>query len=324
MAKKILVTGGLGFIGRTLLSYLLARDDISYIDVVDNLCNSTISDTDPLCNDSRVTILKHSVKQFIQFKRWQSVEYNQIYHLASPVGPAGVLNYAGQMGPMIVEDVHSMVNLALKNNARLLDISTSEVYGKESGDTAQKEDIDKIVPSNITVRLEYGVSKLLSEIFLINRSKVSSLQANLIRPFNIVGVGQKGEVGFVLPRFVEAALAGNNLTVFGTGQQERTFTSVKDFTEGIMLVMDSDVSGEIFNVGNAANRYSILDLANIVIEMTQSSSQIEFVDPKDIYGPLYAEAWNKIPDSTKVREALGWNPTRSIRDIVQEVIESYV
>ncbi len=313
--KKILVTGGLGFIGTVLMEYLLRRDDIDYIDVVDNLCNSSMSTA---YVDGRVYYHRQSVSEFEATR-----SYTEIYHLASPVGPAGVLNYAGRMGPMIVDDVNKMAQLAIKNNARLLDISTSEVYGREPNDKAQSEDIDKVVPANITIRLEYGVAKLLSEVFLTNLTKSTDLEVNLVRPFNIVGVGQKGEVGFVLPRFVEAALAGTPLTVFGNGSQQRTFTSVKDFVEGILLIQNSDVSGEIYNIGNAKNICSVLDLAKLVLELTGSPSDIELVDPKTIYGPHYAEAWNKIPNSSKVMKAFGWQPTRDLQGIVTEVIESY-
>lgn len=319
--ERILVTGGLGFIGRTLLSYLLKRSDVEHIDVVDNLSNSQFLISDPLVNNPKIRVSTRSVQRFVE--SGQAGSYSQIYHLASPVGPAGVLNYAGTMGPMIVADANSMAQMALSNSAKLLDISTSEVYGHDPGDIPQKEDIDKVVPSNITIRLEYGVSKLLSEVFMINLAKVTPLKVNLVRPFNIVGVGQKGEVGFVLPRFVEAALAGTPLTVFDTGEQKRTFTSVKDFVEGIIMVMNSDVNGEIFNIGNAANLCSVLDLAKMVVRLTGSKSEISLVDPRDIYGPNYAEAWNKIPDCTKIMTTLGWRPTRSLEDIVKEVIQSY-
>ena len=316
--QRILVTGGLGFIGRTLLEYLLREDNIEYIDVVDNLSNSKLDANDKLISDPLVSVTISSVSDF-----YATRSYTHIYHLASPVGPAGVLNYAGRMGPMIIEDTYKMAQLAIENNARLLDISTSEVYGREPHDEAQKEDIDKVVPAEITVRLEYGVAKLLSEIFLINLTKSSDLQVNLVRPFNIVGVGQQSQVGFVLPRFVEFAKKNEPLTIFGTGEQKRTFTSVKDFVEGIILIQDSDVSGEVFNIGNAENICSIIELANLVLELTGSDSEIKLVDPKTIYGPHYAEAWNKIPDSTKIKERLGWNPTIGIREIITEVIESY-
>jgi nucleoside-diphosphate-sugar epimerase len=316
--KKILVTGGLGFIGRVLLKSLFKDiDQIKYIDVVDNLSNSsTLTSPDLDAFKNKLNIFVNSVHNWTPCR-----DYTEIYHLASPVGPAGVLNYAGRMGPMIVSDTYKMANLALDQGARLIDISTSEVYGREPGNIGQKEDIDKIVPGNITVRLEYGVSKLACEVSLLNMIKATPLKVNIIRPFNIVGPSQSGEVGFVLPRFIDQALKGKPLTVFGNGSQKRTFTSVNDFIRGIRMVMDSDVNGEIFNIGNPANLCSVLDLAKIVIRLTNSSSEISLTDPKTIYGPLYAEAWNKIPDITKVQQKIGWHPKESIEDIVLEAIK---
>jgi nucleoside-diphosphate-sugar epimerase len=323
---NVLVTGGLGFIGRTLVDYLMKDPKVNQIDIVDNCCNSKLTQSDWKQYSPRCRFYLTSVKNFTVP---EDTIYKQIYHLASPVGPAGVLNYAGFMGPMIINDVVKMAHLANKHGARLLDISTSEVYGKDPGDIPQKENIDKTVPSNITVRLEYGVSKLLSEIVLTNLSynrKVSEyMEFALVRPFNIVGVGQKGEVGFVLPRFVQQAMRGEPLTVFGDGTQKRTFTSVKDFVEGCMLVMNyAQGNRQIYNIGNPENIASINELAALVIEITGSKSKIQHVDPRTIYGEQYAEAWNKIPDCTKIRQELGWQPTRNLRTIVQEVVDAHI
>lgn len=310
---RILVTGGLGFIGQVLLRSLLADRDIDYIDVVDNLCNSSL----PKQKNFPDYVTPHiiSVNDFVPSRK-----YSEIYHLASPVGPAGVLNYAGRMGPMIISDTHKMAQLALDHGAKLIDISTSEVYGKDPGSIAQKEDIEKIVPGEVTVRLEYGVSKLASEISLLNMTKSTDLRVNIVRPFNIVGPSQSGEVGFVLPRFIDQALKNEPLTVFGNGQQKRAFTSVNDFVRGIKMIMESNINGEIFNIGNPANLCSIIDLARIVIKLTESNSLPKLCDPKTIYGEFYAEAWNKIPNINKIRNLIGWKPRESIRDIVKEAI----
>lgn len=321
-SKRVLVTGGFGFIGKVLLkTFLKELDEIDYIDVIDNLCNSVPFDKDTLSLfNGKLSFCKSTVADWLPSRK-----YTEIYHLASPVGPAGVLNYAGSMGPMIISDTYKMANLALKDGARFIDISTSEVYGRDPGSTAQKESIDKIVPSNVTVRLEYGVSKLACEVFLLNMVKVSPLQINIIRPFNIVGPSQSGKVGFVLPRFIEQAMKGKDLTVFGDGLQKRTFTSVFDFVSAIKLVMNSkETNAEIFNVGNPDNLYSILDLANIVIKATGSKSKVLLINPKEIYGKFYEEAWNKIPDISKIQSTLGWKPKDDISKIVSDAIEVYM
>jgi nucleoside-diphosphate-sugar epimerase len=313
--KRVLVTGGLGFIGRTLLRSLQDDPQVEFIYVVDNLCNSSLT---PDVRDEKTILEICNVSEF-----HKSISFTHIYHLASPVGPAGVLKYAGKMAQMIVSDTMQMAELALCYGAKLIDISTSEVYGRDPGDKSQQEDIDKVVPAKYTVRLEYGVAKLATEISLLNLARISGLQVNIIRPFNIVGVGQKGEVGFVLPRFVEAALVNRDLEIFGTGDQKRCFTSVKDIVQAILLIVELETYGNIFNVGNPANVISIRQLADCVIQLSGSSSQCKLVDPKTIFGPLYEEAWNKIPDISHIQKVVGWQPKYSLIDIVLEVLESY-
>jgi UDP-glucose 4-epimerase len=135
-----------------------------------------------------------------------------------------------------------------------------------------------------------------------------------------VGVGQKGEVGFVLPRFVQQALTRQPLTVFGDGYQQRCFTSVDDIVDAILAITNSGITGEIFNIGNPANICSINDLATLVVAISGSNSEIIHVDPKTIYGRFYEEAWNKIPDIGKVEHMIGWHPQRLLDGIVQEVV----
>lgn len=313
--KRILVTGGLGFIGTHLVHCLLEEGNI--IDIVDNLANPSTTPEEFKSNNIR-NIYTCSVEEF-SFEN----KYDQIYHLASPVGPAGVLEYAGRMGKMILNDDLKVAEYAHKNNSKVLFVSTSEVYGRDPGQYAQSEDIDKVVPAKITTRLEYGAAKLLAEICIHNFAKHHKLEYIIVRPFNIVGVGQSSKAGFVLPRFVYGALLNKPITVFGSGKQRRTFTHVKDIVSAIKLLMDSPISGEIFNIGNPANEYSIQEIAQFVKELTNSTSEIINVNPKDIYGKDYEEAWNKIPDISKITTMTEWRPKYLFKDIIQEVIDDY-
>ncbi len=313
--KRILITGGLGFIGSHLIQELNKNDCV--IDIVDNMSNNCLKpDEVNLSKVKRIDIC--SVADF-KFDK----EYDLIYHLASPVGPAGVLNYAGIMGKMIIDDALKIAEYASTHNAKVIFVSTSEIYGKDPGNEAQKEEINKIVPPKITVRLEYGVGKLLMEICVTNYAKYHPFKFNFIRPFNIIGVGQSAKAGFVVPRFVWQALHNEKITVFGDGKQLRTFTHVCDIVDAIIKVMDSDISGEAFNVGNPANKLSILDVAKAVKRMTCSKSEIICIDPKTIYGKNYEEAWNKIPDITKIASMIEWVPKYSFEDVVHEVIDNY-
>src|SRR3989338_4184924 len=180
---NILVTGGMGFIGTHLLNSIVERYPGVAIDVVDNLSNSYFpEERKDFFKKHNIAFYQSSVSDF-----WPPYDkkYDHIYHLASPVGPAGVLNYAGRMALMILSNAIKMAELALRDNARLIQISTSEVYGQHPEDESagQHEDLPKIVPANVTVRLEYGVGKLATEVALLNFAKYAPLKVNFIRPF---------------------------------------------------------------------------------------------------------------------------------------------
>ncbi len=315
MQREVLVTGGMGFIGKVLVRKILSERDYR-VTIVDNL-SSSVLDND-LSANSGVTFFEEDFTTWVPPK---GIRYFQIYHLASPVGPVGVLKYKGVMGRIIVDQVYKAAQLALEMDGKLAEISTSEVYGRHPDNEreGQRENIDKIVPANITVRLEYGVAKLLCEIMLKNLSRDTSLRYNCVRPFNIVGPSQNDELGFVIPRFLKQALANETITVYGDGRQKRTFTHVEDFVDGLFRVMESDISGEIFNIGNPENICSIIELAGKIKEVTNSSSEIRFVDPKGIFGPDFEEAWNKIPNVEKLTAATSWRPKWPLVRIIRQV-----
>ncbi len=317
MTKKILITGGLGFIGGHLIDRLIKEEDCE-IDIVDNLANNSLS-PEELKSPKIRKIYTCSVEEF----DFTGKKYDQVYHLASPVGPAGVLKYAGKMGALILNDTMKVAEAASRMGAKVIFMSTSEVYGKDPGSSAQHENIDKVVPPKITTRLEYGVAKMLTEICLHNFAKYNHLQYNVIRPFNIVGVGQSTKAGFVLPRFTHAALTSQPITVFGDGKQRRTFTHVKDIVEGIVKIMHSPMTGEVYNIGNPKNEFSILEVAQVVKEIANSNSEISLMDPKEVYGKDYEEAWNKIPDISKISNHIGWQPKYDFKQIVQEIVEDH-
>ena len=184
---------------------------------------------------------------------------------------------------------------------------------------------DKILRGNFSVRNEYSMAKLLSEIVLSNSAKVSDLKYQIIRPFNISGARQLKNGGFVLPTFVQQALEGNDITVFNSGEQIRAFTHVSDIVKGIYLtsVADESLYNQSWNIGNAKNVSTINELARIVKSKTQSVSNVIHVDPKTIHGPLYEEAWDKVPDATKAKDNLGWDPVWTKEQIIQDVITYY-
>jgi nucleoside-diphosphate-sugar epimerase len=317
--KKILITGGLGFIGTHCIEKWKENNWDVYI--IDNLSSNAI---DPNHEISKKTTF---IEKNILDVKWNDLpNFDLILHLASPVGPVGVLKHSGKMARIILDDIYWAIAGAKINNCPLIFVSTSEIYGYRENKSYLKEEDDKVLHGEFTVRNEYAIAKLLSEIVLTNQAKIDpSFKYQIIRPFNVTGKYQLPDGGFVLPRFVEQALTGKDITVYYSGQQLRAFTWVKDIVDGIYLTSNAstDLWNEEWNIGNEINEQSILYLAEKVKEYTKSKSNIIHVDPKIIHGNLFAEAPEKIPNSEKIKEKLCWKPTKYVDDVIKEVIEFY-
>lgn len=305
-----MVTGGLGFLGSHLVSALLAEG--SDVTIVDNRQSSVVGpDLFPSCRliEADASALEPD-----------GVVYDEIYHLADVAGPARILGVAGRIAERTIAGASAIMRLAAGTGTRTVLVSTSEIYGRP-GSYAESD--PAIVYTPYTVRLEYAVSKALAEIASLNRARVEGTLVNVVRPFNIAGPRQSSSGGFVVPRFFEAALAGEPITVFGTGEQVRCFTHVLDTVDSLIKVARCSQRGEVFNSGNPANRVAISELAVAVKRTCGSDSPIVSVDPRDLYGPLYAEAFDKIPKIEKIRKATGWTPSRTLDDILTDVLVSY-
>lgn len=318
--NKILITGGLGFIGAHCIEKWKENDwDIL---VVDNLSTNAIEPNHPLTEGIEV------IQENILNIEWQNLpKFDLILHLASPVGPVGVLKHSGNMARIILDDIYWAINGAKYNNCPLLFVSTSEIYGYRQSKSYLKEEDDKVLHGEFTVRNEYAIAKLLSEIVLTNQAKIdSNFKYQIIRPFNVTGKYQLPDGGFVLPRFVEQSLTNKDITVYYDGLQLRAFTWVKDIVDGIYLTSIAPEKhwNEEWNIGNEKNERTILYLAERVKEITKTNSAISHVDPIELHGPLFAEAPEKIPNSEKIKQFLGWEPTKGVDSVIEEVVEFYV
>ena len=315
--RSVLVTGGFGFIGSHLVERLLLTST-TRVHVVDNLTTSPIEVerfVRELPDTTRLTYDIGSVEAFCA--KASRPRFDEIYHLASVVGPVGVLAHGGRIAGMMVNDTARVAALAAEAGARLVDVSTSEVYGGGRDGYCSERDF-KIIQPKVTIRLEYAVGKLAAEIALVNLTTVSGLSASIVRPFNVAGPRQSGKGGFVLPRFLTQAAAGEPLTVYGDGRMIRAFTHVADIAEGLMAVMERGRSGEAYNLGNPANKTTILELAQRVVRLTGSRSEIRFVDPKTLFGPLFEEANDKYPDADRSIHELGWLPKHDLDQIIRD------
>ena len=289
------------------------------VTIIDNLSTNVIEPNDSICDGCEV------IEDDILNVEWDRFEhFDMILHLASPVGPAGILKHSGKMARYILDDIYWAIEGARKFDCPLMFVSTSEIYGYREKAEFLKEEDYKLLVGDFKVRNEYSIAKLLSEIVLDNFAKVSNLKYQIIRPFNISGARQLKNGGFVLPTFVQQALSGEPITVFGDGKQIRAFTHVMDIINGMYLISaSSDSMNQIWNIGNKDNVTTINYLAEKVKEFTKSDSEIIWVDPKTIHGPLYEEAWDKIPDAEKIKDKLGWETTAGVDEIIKEVIKYY-
>lgn len=317
-SDAVIVTGGMGFIGSFVTDAYLAAG--RRVVVIDSMVSSVIS-TQPYDNNPACTVLRMKVEDY--FAQGGTVAgAERVIHAASLVGPAGILRFAGRLGPEIVRSAEMVIEQCIEHDVPVCVFSSAEVYGR-SGQLAETDSI--VVPAEHSVRIEYAIAKNLTEAMVAN-SRHRGLRGIVIRPFNVTGPRQSELGGFVMPTFVQQALAGQDITVFATGEQLRAFLSVTDLTRFITDHMDDALeSGHlVYNVGNPDNKISVRELADRIKTMTASPSRVIYADAKKIHGELYeeAESFEKTP-VLEAAPAVGWKPMVDLDALIEETIEYY-
>jgi nucleoside-diphosphate-sugar epimerase len=316
--SKVVVTGGLGFIGSHVAdAHLAAGDQVIIIDSqVASVIDGTEQEAHPHC-----TVIRKSVEKFFE-DGGSFEEVDRVVHAASHVGPAGILQYAGNLGSDMVRCTEYVLEGCLEAGVPLCVFSSAEVYGR-SGLLGEKDDIR--VPTQYNARIEYAIGKTLIEAMTINSLR-RGLKAFVIRPFNVAGSRQSQAGGFVMPTFVQQALSGHPITVFATGRQVRSFTSATDLSRFLTSFWDAALeSGEfIFNIGNPGNSITIWSLAERVKSLLNSASDIVYADAKEIHGPDYeeAESFEKVPVLGAALK-VGWKPQIGLDELILETADYY-
>lgn len=300
---RIYVTGGLGFIGSFTCEHL--RDLGFDVVAVDDLSSNVVA-----CVDGVTTVVEDLRR--VGFSRADAV-----VHCASPVGAVALLHARASITHEIVDTTHHVATRCASLGIPLVNIATSEVYGF-SGEYHESDSLT--VPDKHSARIEYAVGKIAGEHLLYG---FKDLRFISLRPFNVTGPRQTAAKGFVLPTFVEQAQAGDPLTVFEDGKQERAFTSVYDVARFIArTITERNFDRRAYNVGNPDNRTTVLGLAKRVLEQTGSASEITFTTGKAVHGEGYEEAEGivKVPNIARARSA-GWSPRDSLDSLIRKTIE---
>jgi UDP-glucose 4-epimerase len=314
-----LITGGAGFIGSHLCDELLARGD--EVHVLDDLSTGSIENIRHLKGrpgfDYTIESLNNTaiVAELVY-------DADVVYHLAAAVGVQLIVESPVRTIETNVHCTEIVLAQASKKKKPVFVASTSEVYGK-SRDLPYREDGDLMLGPTVRGRWSYACSKALDEFLAIAHWKERKLPTVVGRLFNTVGPRQTGRYGMVIPNFVRQAVADEPLTVFGDGTQSRCFCHVSDVVRALAdLMRRDDAYGEVFNIGSD-EEISILDLARQVQRMTESKSEITIVPYEEAYEPGFEDMQRRIPDTRKIRSLLGWHPTKSLGEILSDVIDEH-
>lgn len=315
---QVLITGGAGFIGSHLARALLERGD--RVSVLDNLSTGSFENIRAFAHHPLYSFAIDDLRNALVLDRLAS-EADAIVHLAAAVGVQLVVERPTETIETNVLGTHAVLAAARRYRCRTLLASTSEVYGKGVKAPFSEED-DLLLGASSRSRWSYAASKLLDEFLGLAAYREFGLPVTIARFFNTVGPGQTGRYGMVVPRFVQAALRNEPLTVYGDGTQSRCFCHVRDTVRAIIDLLDRPdiTAGEIYNIGSS-HEVTITELAQTVIERTDSRSPIQYIPYSEAYAPGFEDMQRRVPDTTKIRNAIGWTPKYTLAQILDDVID---
>lgn len=314
---EYLVTGGAGFIGSHLVDALIARGD--QVLILDDLSTGSLDNISDALSSDQTEFVEGSVCEEDLVDECVG-RTDACFHLAAAVGVKLIVERSVDSLICSVRGAQLVTEAAHRHGRRMLFASTSEIYGKNSGD-ALHEHADRVLGPPSVARWSYSTAKAFGEAISLGYHREQGADTVVTRLFNTVGPRQSGSYGMVLPSFVGQAIAGQDLTVYGNGRQSRCFGHVHDTVQALVMLMDEEgARGRAFNVGRSSE-ITILDLAKTVIERTSSSSAIRMVPYSEAYGEGFEELGRRRPDTTKLEQMTGWKPTRTLEDAIDDIAD---
>lgn len=317
---RVLITGGAGFIGSHLADACLRRGN--EVHVLDDLSTGSIDNIEHLKGNPRFGYTIDAVEN-TRLTAELVDRADVIYHLAAAVGVRLIIESPVRTIETNLQGTEVVLEAASKKRKPVLIASTSEVYGL-SKDVPFREDGNMVLGAPTTGRWSYACSKAIDEFLAIAFWRERKTPATVVRLFNTVGPRQTGRYGMVVPGFVQQALAGRPITVFGDGQQSRCFTYVGDVVWALLRLMENTESaGQVFNIGST-EEVTILELAERVRRLTGSRSRIQLVPYHEAYEHGYEDMPRRVPDISKIAAFTGYRPRTTLDQILERVIEYHV
>ena len=310
---RVLITGGAGFIGSHLADHYVAKGD--QVTILDNFSTGSKENIAHLAG--KVTTQDGDIRN-VDLVEKLTKDADLVLHMAAALGVNTILESPLESMSTNITGSEVVLNAAAKFNKRIIIASTSEIYGKNPKQPLSEGD-DRVVGAPQKIRWTYSDAKAIEEAMASALHAQSKLPVTTVRLFNTVGPRQTGRYGMVVPRFVQAALKNQALTIYGDGTQSRVFCHVDDAVQAIATIAATNATiGEVFNVGGSGE-ISIKALAEKVISTAKSQSVVTYTPYSDAYPAGFEDIQRRVPDISKIKQTIGWVPTKDLEAIIKDI-----
>ena len=299
--KKVIVTGGAGFIGSNLVKKLLDLN-VEKLLIIDDLSTGNESNISSIVSDERVQFLNSKIEDIESINELFE-DYDFCYHLAAGVGVQYIMDNLSESLLTNILATHKVLEACQANGLPVLLTSTSEVYGVAEDDV-WTEDTKSLIGPTTKLRWSYAASKMIDEFIALSLFEEGKVSPIIVRLFNIIGPNQLSKYGMVVPRFIESALEDKDILIHGDGSQSRSFTWVDDVVNYLIKLAEVKAYGEVFNIGQT-EEISIKNLAELIIEKTNSNSKIIFKSHEEVFGKAFEDPKRRTPGIDKIIEFTG-------------------
>jgi UDP-glucose 4-epimerase len=314
---RVFITGGAGFIGSHLADACIARGD--EVTILDNMSTGSRANITHL--EGKVTVHEGDIRDQDLIEKLVS-DSDLVLHMAAALGVKNIMEHTIESIDRNFTGSEVVLNAAAKFNKRIIIASTSEIYGKNPNQPLHEES-DRVVGAPQKIRWTYADAKALEEAVAHTLHKTRGLKVTTVRFFNTVGPRQTGQYGMVVPRFIQSALKNEEITIYDDGSQSRVFCHVEDAVRAVITLSETDATiGDYFNVGGFGET-TIKELALRIIERTKSNSTIKFIPYSDAYPEGFEDMQRRVPDITKIKNAITWQPTHTLDSIIDSVAASF-